>query len=272
MPLPILLYHQITAAPNHANRVTIAPGEWPYRINKEAFDRQMRWILQQQMRTVPIEQLINKPSPATSEAFLTCQCVCMTFDDGSMNHYDLAYPTLLSYGQRATFFVITDRIGQRGYLSWEQLREMAAHGMSIQSHSCSHSSLRHATRRQARDELLNSKECLEQALGRRVTVFAAPAGTWHSDLSALAQDSGYQIVCTSEQGVNDKPLDLLALKRLSIRGMYSMRRFQSLVVGRPLAILRQQAEAFCFDSAKVLLGWNRYNAIRRYLLAQITRS
>jgi hypothetical protein len=164
--------------------------------------------------------------------------------------------------------VITDRVGQQGYLSWEQLREMTANGMSIQSHSCTHSQLTHGTSRQAREELLLSKDRLEQALGRRITAFAAPGGSWRPDLSALAEECGYQIVCTSEQGVNYEPLELLALKRLSIRRTYSPSRFQSLLVGRHSVVIWQQFEAFCFKSAKILLGWNRYNAIRQYLLAR----
>ena len=268
MPLPILIYHQIGDRYSHGNGSAIAPEDWPYRLDQDVFETQLRWIVEQQMRTVVMEELAVGSGGASPMAARPSPSVCITFDDGSVNHYTHAYPMLLSCGHRATFFVITDRIGQRGYVSWEQLREMAANRMSIQSHSCTHSQLAHGTFRQARQELLLSKERLEQALGRRIIAFAAPGGSWRSDLSALAEECGYQVVCTSEQGMNDDPLELLALKRLSIRRTYSPSRVQSLLMGQRAVVLRQQLEAFCFKSAKTLLGWDRYNTIRKHLLAR----
>ena len=179
---------------------------------------------------------------------------------------------LLAYGQRATFFIITDRVGQAGYLTWPELREMAAHGMSIQSHGCSHSSLAHVALSDARKELWQSKDCLEQALGRRITAFAVPGGSWRPALSRLATECGYHIVCTSDQGINYPPFNPLALKRLSLRRNYSASRVHSLVRAQPLAILRQRLEAFSFNCAKAFLGWDRYNVVRRRLLARVSGS
>jgi len=268
MPLPILIYHQIADRDRHKNGSTIVPEDWPYRLDQDVFEAQMQWIVEQQMRTMVIEELTLGPSGDGPITARPSRRVCLTFDDGSVSHYTIVYPMLLSYGHRATFFVITDRIGQRGYVSWEQLHEMAANRMSIQSHSCSHPHLAHGSLRQARDELRRSKERLEQTLGSRVTAFAAPGGSWRPDLSALAEDCGYQIVCTSEQGLNEDPFDRLALKRLSIRRTYSPSRVHSLLMGRPSVVLRQQLEAFCFESAKIVLGWERYKRIRQQLLAR----
>jgi peptidoglycan/xylan/chitin deacetylase (PgdA/CDA1 family) len=268
MPLPILIYHQIADHQGHGNGSAIAPNDWPYRLDRDVFEAQIRSIYQQRMRTVVMEELTVESSEGGPLASMPSRPVCLTFDDGSISDYAIAYPTLLSYGQRATFFVITDRIGQPGYVSWDQLREMAANGMSIQSHSCTHAELAHGPSRQAREELLRSKERLEQALGRRITAFAAPGGSWRPDLSALAEECGYALVCTSEQGVNEEPFERLALKRLSIRRRYSLRRVHSLLMGRRSVVLRQQFEAFCFESAKNALGGERYNSIRQYLLAR----
>ncbi len=271
MPLPILIYHQIAAPHDHMNGSAIAPEDWPYRLDKDVFEAQMRWVFQQQMRTVGIEELIVGSMEAAPRASPPSRPVCVTFDDGWDSDYTIAYPTLLSYGQRATFFVITDRVGRQGYISWEHLREMAANRMSIQSHGCTHFPLAHGTSHQAREELRQSKERLEQALGRRVVAFAAPGGSWRSDLSALAEECGYHVICTSEQGMNYEPFDLLALKRLSIRQTDAPGHFQSLLMGRPSALLRQRFEAWCFKSAKTLLGWDRYSRILRYLLARASR-
>jgi peptidoglycan/xylan/chitin deacetylase (PgdA/CDA1 family) len=272
MRLPILIYHQVADRHGTGNGSASDPEDWPYRLEQHIFEAQIRSIVDQQIRTGVVEELTAKDQGAAPMSSTACKSVCLTFDDGSISDYTVAFPLLLSYGQRATFFVITDRVGQHGYVTWAQLREMTAHGMSIQSHSCSHDSLAQATLAQAREELRRSKEHLEQALGQRVVAFAPPGGSWRAELSALAEACGYHVICTSEQGVNETPFNLLALKRLSIRRTYSLRRFQALLMARRSGLFRQRFEAFCLDSAKAVLGVNRYNAIRRHVLIRASRS
>ncbi|WP_447983506.1 polysaccharide deacetylase family protein [Nitrospira sp. Nam74] len=269
MPLPIPIYHQIQDRQSKGSAIApdnIAPENWPYTLDKDVFEAQVQWIAAQRMCTVTIEDLVVGLSRDLSMAATPARPICLTFDDGSISDYEIVYPILCSYGMRGTFFVITDLIGERGYVNWSHLREMVAHNMSIQSHSCSHASLGDLPLRQVRDELRRSKERVEQALGRRAVAFAAPGGSWRVQLSGLAQECGYQIVCTSQQGVNSEPFDLLALKRLSIRRAYLPDRFQSLVMGQGSGLLKQRIEGFCFDTAKRLLGLDRYNKIRHHLL------
>ena len=48
----------------------------------------------------------------------------VTFDDGNISDYEVALPTLVEHGRRGIFFVLAGRIGQHGYLSAAQIREM----------------------------------------------------------------------------------------------------------------------------------------------------
>ena len=47
----------------------------------------------------------------------------ITFDDGHISSYSVAFPILCNYKFKATFFIITERIGEKEYLSWRQIRE-----------------------------------------------------------------------------------------------------------------------------------------------------
>ena len=72
----------------------------------------------------------------------------LTFDDGLLDQYTLAYPQLKARGLKATFAVIGSKVGgmvrsrqdrENGTegtpcMTWQMLREMAADGQEIASH------------------------------------------------------------------------------------------------------------------------------------------
>ena len=64
--------------------------------------------------------------------------ILITFDDGLLDSYQGADAVLERYGLRATMFVITANAdaAEPGYLSWPQLRAMAASGRwDLQEHA-----------------------------------------------------------------------------------------------------------------------------------------
>ena len=72
--------------------------------------------------------------------------VCITFDDGYLSNYEIAYPLLKKYGMKATIFVIGSSVGCSEYkesgrkikphFSWAQAAEMMDSGLiDIQSHT-----------------------------------------------------------------------------------------------------------------------------------------
>jgi len=76
--------------------------------------------------------------------------VCYSFDDGLQNQVDQAIPLLNKYDFKATFFIIpakirnangTDasgKLGSEDNMTWDEVRQMAANGHEIASHSWSH--------------------------------------------------------------------------------------------------------------------------------------
>ncbi len=74
----------------------------------------------------------------------------LTFDDGTLDQYLVAFPALEERGLKATFFVVTgpraaevwhDQGADRRLFGWDQAREMARAGHEIGSHSASHRDL-----------------------------------------------------------------------------------------------------------------------------------
>jgi hypothetical protein len=71
-------------------------------------------------------------------AFLK-NAVVLTFDDGTRDFYDLAYPLLQKYQMKAVVFLIPDWMNKTGMLTWPQIREMHQSGLvDFQSHTQGH--------------------------------------------------------------------------------------------------------------------------------------
>jgi peptidoglycan/xylan/chitin deacetylase (PgdA/CDA1 family) len=87
------------------------------------FAMQMRILGQQKMRSLTVAEVI---STTEQGAPLPARAICITFDDGKASDYDIAFPVLMGLGMTGTFFVVTQRVGQPGYVTWAQLKEMAS--------------------------------------------------------------------------------------------------------------------------------------------------
>src|SRR5512141_1956340 len=67
--------------------------------------------------------------------------IALTFDDGYEDAFTAAYPILARHGFRATFYIISDFVGRPQYMTWDQVRALAAAGEVIGSHTESHPDL-----------------------------------------------------------------------------------------------------------------------------------
>ncbi|PKK91286.1 MAG: hypothetical protein CVV64_05835 [Candidatus Wallbacteria bacterium HGW-Wallbacteria-1] len=106
----------------------------------------------------------------------------LIFNDGYREHFSTVYPMLRTLKMKATFFVIPSLIGKRikgvEFMSWDMLREMAANGMEIGSHSMTHPSETEESSKISIDlELAQSKLIIETKLGQKISFFSVPRNT-----------------------------------------------------------------------------------------------
>lgn len=78
----------------------------------------------------------------------------ITFDDGGVSQYT-GYEDLVTQGEKATFYIISNIIGTGSNLSVAQLQTMNAAGMDIQCHTYDHANLEHLTEVQVGAEYTN---------------------------------------------------------------------------------------------------------------------
>ncbi len=119
--------------------------------------------------------------------------VILSFDDGWSDQFTYAFPILQKYDYPATFFVFTNAIGRKGFLTWANLRTLVASGMSIGDHTRSHPFLTNITSTSTLwDEIDESKKLLEKELGVPVGEFAYPFGRYNPAIMSLVREAGYR--------------------------------------------------------------------------------
>jgi len=141
----------------------------------------------------------------------TSPLLTITFDDGYSTSYTNALPLLEEYGLTSTQFVITDLIGQSGYMTAAQLKSYYGDGDEIASHTVTHDDLTQETASQLSKEMTQSQATLEADTGGSVTDFAYPYGLYNANVVNAAK-AVYNSARGVESGLNSKdnfnPYDL----------------------------------------------------------------
>lgn len=206
----ILTYHQIV--PDGAS------GRSFYALSRSEFERQVDVIARRTCGFV--DGMLGLDGD---------RCVCLSFDDGTADHRWAAH-TLSSRGLIGTFFVITGRLGQDGWLSEEDVSMMALQGHRIASHSVTHARLPTLGPDQLAFELAASKEHLERLTGRVVDWLAAPGGYCDDHCVEVAATLGYSVIRTMEWGYSSVPLRG-RVPCLPVLPQYDLTMFQRLIEG-----------------------------------------
>ena len=79
---------------------------------------------------------INDVRDAIKKGEIEKKSVLITFDDGYSDNYSVVLPILKKYDAKATVFVIGSKVGLKGYLTWDNIKEMSKSGcFDFQSHT-----------------------------------------------------------------------------------------------------------------------------------------
>ncbi len=127
-----------------------------------------------------------------------CRPDTLTFDDGHVSHHRFALPALRDTSWKAIFFVTAGWTGTPGYMDVGQLRDLAAEGHVVESHGWSHVLLTACTAPCLHEELLRSKNTLQDWLGREVDSISIPGGACNTTVLRACADTGYRRVFVSD--------------------------------------------------------------------------
>ena len=241
--IPVLMYHRIVKG-------AAASG---YEVSLTEFQKQLAWLADEGYAAVlpgaPGRQE-NKPR------------VMITFDDGWESDLVYALPELEKYNFTAVSFVTTGFIDTPGYMSWDQVRQLASRGILVQSHAHSHAFLSDLADDAVRDELRTSRELLEEYLRRPVSYLSFPGGRFCRRTLDIARACGYTGVFTSvpqPPGRRQGGLDVYG--RFVVSSALSHEGFERIVRLDRFTLMRLQMRHYLGRAAKTILGNKRYHAL-----------
>ena len=236
--VPIFMYHHLSEDVTNSEMVSPEQFEAQIRALSEAgytgvsFDELQGYVLRG-------EPLPEKP-------------VVITFDDGYLSNYTLAYPILQKYGMKATIFAIGVSFGKDHYKDTDyamtphfgaaEAQEMTDSGLiSIQSHTYDmhqwppyedgSAAVREnilplageseeAYVQALTEDFTKSRAQLEDATGQPVDVLAYPAGQYSTLAQVTLQELGVHVTLSTNPGVNTVvkglPQTLYAMLRFGI--------------------------------------------------------
>lgn len=247
-----LMYHELEVegrALCQSNR-----GYKHYVLKEADFRSQTRWLQESGWRGISVGEAISS-YPASSVAF--------TFDDGSETDLIVAAPILREIKFGGTFYVTAGFVGQSGYMTPSQVRELSAAGFEIGCHSMTHAYLNDLDSSGLKREITDAKNMLEQMTGTHVNHFSCPGGRYDRRATDVARAAGFRSLATSRVGANTRATDVFALGRIAVRRTTSLQVFQQICRGQGLwkARLRDSLRA----APKHLLGNQRYDRVRSIL-------
>jgi len=127
--------------------------------------------------------------------------VHITFDDGNISDLRLALPALCRAGLRATFFILSERVGSPHYLGVEDIRALRAEGMAIGSHGADHVRWTSLPDEVLAEQVAHSMAALSEIIGEPVRMIAAPFGAYDRRVLAVLRRLPVDRVHTSDGGL-----------------------------------------------------------------------
>lgn len=218
--IPILMYHSVADEDESAMgpyfRIAVPPG---------LFLQQMSWLHEHGYRTASVASAVERLQTGD----VTEKTVVITFDDGYRNFCRHAFPALESFGFTATMFLPTASIGdqpqvfnRRECMTWGEVRELQQRGISFGSHTVTHPQLHDLQADRIREEMLRSRETIEDKTGCSIDTFAYPYAFPQTDepfkemLRGILQESGYRYGVCTRIGRAGAASDRLFLERLPV--------------------------------------------------------
>ncbi|WP_199821094.1 polysaccharide deacetylase family protein [Selenomonas massiliensis] len=202
---PILEYHMVTEHPS--------PDAKPYVVPPEDFAAQLDDLAAQGYTTITPQDYARARK---GKQQLPEKPIILTFDDGYEDNWRVVLPMLEERGMKAAFYMVTNKIGQPGYLTWDNLFDLERHGMEIGGHTANHLPLTTLSPEQQRDELRLSKLMLEWRGLKTIYSFSYPNGAYDDGIVAMLEEEQYLTAVTGEAGLNTLTTNPYLLRRVNV--------------------------------------------------------
>ncbi len=161
--------------------------------------------------------------------------ILITIDDAFISFYQEAWPYLKKNKIPFILFVSTEPIGKRGYMTWDQIREVEYEDFAfIGHHSHTHDYLINETNNQFILDIEKANKIFLKELGYIPILFSYPFGEYSKFMRNYVSEN-FKFAFGQHSGVIDLNKDRFELPRFPINEKYGeLKRFKSIINYFPL--------------------------------------
>ena len=161
--------------------------------------------------------------------------ILLTVDDGFSSFYENAWPYIKKNQIPFILFVSTKPVGNNGYMTWEQIKEIDKYEFTmIGHHSHSHDYLIDKSQDQFLNDMKTADQIFQNKLGYIPTIFSYPFGEYSKFMKDYVSQK-FEIAFGQHSGIIDVNKDKFELPRFPINEKYGeLSRFKSIIKYFPL--------------------------------------
>lgn len=219
----IVLYHRF------------GEGAYPTtNIRLEQFEAHLKELKSGGYTVLPLTEIVAAFAEGRA---LPDRTVAITIDDAVASVYTRAWPRLKQAGLPFTLFISTEAHDQhfKDYMTWEQLRELKAAGVTIGNHSVTHGHMVDTTPERNALEIEASNARFKAELGETPTLFAYPYGEYANAPRTLVEKAGFKAAFGQHSGVAYRGADRFTLPRFALNEHWGeIGRFRTIANALPL--------------------------------------
>lgn len=226
---------------------SISNDNWQYSISKEMFCDQIKSL--QKTHTFicssTIPEIISGKYKSSNKPL-----VAIHFDDGYQDILEIK-DFIKSLGIRPTLFVLSNpensdeqQLGTNlQKLSDEEIKSLLQDGWELGSHGATHGNFWKMSRQQLGEEIIGSKEKLQNKFGCEVKYFSFPRGRYNLDALEAVKKAGYKLAFTMDDDFIDVKSDLYTIPRIGIDKTHTPEQFEQ-TISKSAVIIRKFIKNF----------------------------
>ena len=231
--VPVVMYHRVIN--NSENE-----GIYGTYIYENIFRQHMQYLKDNNFDVITFEDL-NKIG-WRNRFQRNKKYIMITFDDGYVDNYNLAFPILKEFGFKATIFLM----GESTYNEWDvnaggekkfelmdkfMIKEMQDYGIEFGAHTFNHPKLNKLSEEGIRHQIVDVKKPLEEKIEKEIITFAYPYGILNDYAKKMAREAGYTFTVSTDSGSVCLSDDLYQIRRIAIFPNTNLFSFKRKVAG-----------------------------------------